>query len=85
MHEVLQSYIDVCLRLSKSQADRSMNLKQLLTEKMRDGYQKESEKCKEDICTKDELVEHLNDGVLILEQFQKSFKLRIRLLFQITL
>jgi len=72
MHEVLQSYIDVCLRLSKSQADKSMNLKQLLTEKMRDEYLKESEKCKEDICTKDELVEHLNDGILILEQFQKS-------------
>jgi hypothetical protein len=72
MHEVLQSYIDVCLRLSKSQADRSMNLKQLLTEKMRENYLKESEKCEEEICTKEELVEHLNDGILILEQFQKS-------------
>ena len=72
MHEVLQGYIDVCLRLSKSQADKSMNLEQLLTEKLRENFIKESEKYKENICTKDELIEHLNDGILILKQFQKS-------------
>lgn len=72
MHEVLQHYIDFCLRVSKSQADRSVNLKQMLTEKMRDTFLKESKNNTIEICTKDELVEYLNDGILILEQFQKS-------------
>jgi hypothetical protein len=72
MHEVLQHYIDVCLRVSKSQADKSINLKESLTHKMREQYLKESVGGTLSICTKDELVEFLNDGILILEYFQKS-------------
>ncbi len=72
MHEVLQHYIDVCLRVSKSQADKSINLKESLTHKMREQYLKESADGTLPICTKDELVEFLNDGILILEYFQKS-------------
>lgn len=72
MHEVIQSYVDVCLRVSKKQADRSMNLKDILTEKIRELYLKESKENTVNVCTKEELVEHLEDGILILEQFQKS-------------
>ena len=72
MHEILQSYIDVCLKDSKAQADREMNLKNLLTEKLRLLYLKESENGTKEVCTKDELIEHLNDGNLILDYFQKS-------------
>lgn len=72
MHEIIQSYVDVCLRVSKKQADRSMNLKELLTEKLRELYLKESKENTVDVCTKEELIEHLEDGILILEQLQKS-------------
>lgn len=72
MHEIIQSYVDVCLRVSKKQADRSMNLKELLTEKLRELYLKESKENTVDVCTKEELIEHLEDGILILDQLQKS-------------
>lgn len=72
MHEVLQHYIDICLRISKSEADRSVNLKNMLTEKLREQYLKESSNGEIAICTREELIEFANDGILILEQFQKS-------------
>ena len=74
MHETLQEYLDKCLRISKSQADKLMNLKETLKHKMRDCYLKEveGEIGNTDICTKEELVEFLEDGCLLLEWFQKS-------------
>ena len=72
MHEVLQHYIDICLRISKSEADRSVNLKNMLTEKLREQYLKESSNGEIAVCTREELIEFANDGILILEQFQKS-------------
>jgi RNA polymerase sigma factor (sigma-70 family) len=74
MHETLQEYIDKCLRISKSQADKLMDLKETLKYKMRDFYLKEveGEIGNTDICTKEELVEFLEDGCLLLEWFQKS-------------
>jgi RecB family exonuclease len=74
MHETLQEYLDKCLRISKSQADKLMDLKETLKYKMRECYLKEveGEIGNEEICTKDELVEFLQDGNTILEYFQKS-------------
>jgi len=72
MHETLQEYLSRCLRISKSQADKGMDTKAFLKEKMREIYLKESNEGKEPICTKEELVEFLEDGNLILDYFQKS-------------
>jgi len=74
MHETLQEYLDKCLRISKSQADKLMDLKETLKHKMRECYLKEveGEIGNTDICTKEELVEFLEDGNLLLEWFQKS-------------
>ena len=72
MHETLQEYLSRCLRISKSQADKGMDTKAFLKEKMREMYLKESNEGKDPICTKEELVEFLEDGNLILDYFQKS-------------
>lgn len=71
MHETLQEYLDKCLRISKSQADKMMNLKDMLKVKMKDIYLKEFEEYKTHISTKEEMVEFLEDGNLILDYFQK--------------
>jgi hypothetical protein len=74
MHETIQEYLDKCLRISKSQADKLMDLKETLKLKMRECYLKEveGEIGNEEVCTKEELVEFLQDGNTILEYFQKS-------------
>ena len=72
MHETLQEYLSRCLRISKSQADKGMDTKAFLKEKMREIYLKESNEGANPICTKEELVEFLEDGNLILDYFQKS-------------
>ena len=71
MHETLQEYLEKCLRISKSQADKMMNLSEMLKQKMRTLYLKESNNGELPICSKDELVEFLNDGNIILDYFQK--------------
>ena len=72
MHETLQEYLSRCLRISKSQADKNMNTKEFLKEKMREFFIKESNDGADPICSKEELVEFLEDGYLILDYFQKS-------------
>ncbi len=72
MHETLQEYLSRCLRISKSQADKGMDTKAFLKEKMREFFIKESNDGKDPICSKEELVEFLEDGYLILDYFQKS-------------
>ena len=72
MHETLQEYLSRCLRISKSQADKNMNTKEFLKEKMRESFLKESNEGHNPICSKEELVEFLEDGYLILDYFQKS-------------
>jgi hypothetical protein len=72
MHETLQEYLEKCLRISKSQADKLMNLNEVLKQKMRTLYLKESNNGELPICSKDELVEFLNDGNTILDYFQKK-------------
>jgi len=72
MHETLQEYLSRCLRISKSQADKNMDTKEFLKEKMREFFVKESNDGANPICSKEELVEFLEDGYLILDYFQKS-------------
>jgi hypothetical protein len=72
MHETLQEYLKICLRISKSQADKSIDLKYFLKERMRQLYIKESNNGEVDICTKEELIEFLEDGNILLDWFQKS-------------
>jgi RecB family exonuclease len=71
MHETLQEYLDKCLRISKSQADKLMDLKDMLKNKMKDIYLKEFEQHQKHISTKEEMVEFLEDGNTILDYFQK--------------
>ena len=49
-----------------------MDTKAFLKEKMREFFIKESNDGKDPICSKEELVEFLEDGYLILDYFQKS-------------
>jgi len=72
MHETLQEYLSRCLRISKSQADKNMDTKEFLKEKMIEFFIKESKDGADPICSKEELVEFLEDGYLILDYFQKS-------------
>lgn len=72
MHETLQHYLDKCLRISKSQADKMIDLKEYLKERMRETYLKESNDNQIQICTKEEMVEFLEDGNVLLDWFQKS-------------
>jgi hypothetical protein len=72
MHETLQEYLSRCLRISKSQADKNMDTKEFLKEKMREFFLKESNDGQNPICSKEELVEFLEDGYAILDYFQKS-------------
>ena len=72
MHETLQHYLDKCLRISKSQADKMIDLKDYLKERMRDSYLKESGgEIGSNICSKEEMVEFLHDGNVLLDWFQK--------------
>jgi hypothetical protein len=70
-HQVIQEYLPKCLTESKASADRELNLNELLKDKMRQIYLKESKNGEIDVCTKEELVEFLQDGRLILEYLQK--------------
>ena len=73
MHETLQNYLEKCLRISKSQADKMIDLQEYLKERMRDAYLKETEGeiGNTTICTKEEMVEFLEDGNVLLDWFQK--------------
>ena len=64
MHETLQHYLDKCLRISKSQADKMIDLKEFLKERMKDTFLKETggEIGNQTICTKEEMIEFLYDG-----------------------
>lgn len=72
MHETLQHYLDKVLKISKTQADKMINLKEFLKERMRETYIKESNNGELPICTKEEMVEFLEDGNVLLDWFQKS-------------
>jgi PD-(D/E)XK nuclease superfamily len=73
MHETLQHYLDKCLRISKSQADKMIDLKDYLKQRMRENYLKETEgELNSNICTKEEMVEFLEDGNVLLDWFKKS-------------
>ena len=72
MHETLQHYLDKVLKISKTQADKMIDLKEFLKERMRETYIKESNNGELQVCTKAEMVEFLEDGNVLLDWFQKS-------------
>jgi hypothetical protein len=72
MHETLQHYLDKVLKISKTQADKMIDLKEFLKERMRETYIKESNSGQISICSKEEMIEFLEDGNVLLDWFQKS-------------
>ena len=72
MHEVIQHFLDVMYNVTKKQA-LQLNLEQMLQDKLVEHFKKEKEKMGEDDpCTKEELQEFYQDGVLILEYFRNK-------------
>ena len=72
MHEVIQYFLDIMYNKSKKEA-LSLNLKELLLQKMQETFI--SERDKQDgnpPCTQDELKEFFTDGVAILDYFSKK-------------
>ena len=72
MHEVIQHFLDVMYNVTKKQA-LQLNLEQMLQDKLVEHFKKEKEKIGEDDpCSKEELQEFYQDGVLILEYFRNK-------------
>ena len=72
MHEVIQHFLDVMYNVTKKQA-LQLNLEGMLQDKLVEHFKKEKEKMGEDDpCTKEELQEFYQDGVLILEYFRNK-------------
>jgi hypothetical protein len=72
MHEVIQHFLDVMYNVTKKQA-LQLNLEQMLQDKLVEHFKKEKEKMGEDNpCSKEELQEFYQDGVLILEYFRNK-------------
>lgn len=72
MHEVIQHFLDVMYNITKKQA-LQINLEGMLQDKLVEHFKKEKEKMGEDNpCTKEELQEFYQDGVLILEYFRNK-------------
>ena len=72
MHEVIQHFLDVMYNVTKKQA-LQLNLEQMLQDKLVEHFKKEKEKMGEDDpCSKEELQEFYQDGVLILEYFRNK-------------
>jgi hypothetical protein len=71
-HETLQHYLDIFYNKTKKEANE-IDLPQLLKERLVDTFKKEHEGFEEGkfVCSKDELMEFYNDGVICLEWFKK--------------
>ena len=69
-HETMQEYLTVLLTKGVKQADW-MNFRNTLTENLKAEYAKAVEQTGEHFSNKHELVDYLEDGVAILEWFQK--------------
>ena len=71
-HETLQHYLDIFYNKTKKQANE-INLPQLLKERLVDTFKKEHEGFEEGkfVCSKEELMEFYEDGVVCLDWFKK--------------
>jgi len=71
MHETLQKYLDVLYNFTAKRAD-SIGLDRVLREKMVEGFKYAEEQDGKAPCTKEELQEFYEDGLLIIDFIKKK-------------
>jgi hypothetical protein len=70
MHEVLQTYLNIMYMDSAKNAD-ILDLNKLLRNKLIEQFKQAEEQDGKPPCTKEELVEFFDDGILIIDFFKK--------------
>ena len=70
MHEVLQTYLNIMYMDSVKNAD-ILDLNKMLRDKLIEQFKQAEEQDGKPPCTKDELIEFLDDGILIIDFFKK--------------
>ena len=70
MHEVLQTYLNIMYMDSVKNAD-ILDLNKLLRDKLIEQFKEAEEEDGKPPCTKEELIEFLDDGILIIDFFKK--------------
>ena len=70
MHEVLQFYLNMMYNESVKQAD-SIDLNEMLRDKLIEQFKLAEEKDGKAPCTKEQLMEFFDDGILIIDFFKK--------------
>jgi hypothetical protein len=70
MHEVLQKYLDIMYMDSVKNAD-ILDLNTMLRDKLIEQFKQAEEQDGKPPCTKEDLIEFLDDGILIIDFFKK--------------
>jgi len=70
MHEVLQTYLNIMYMDSVKNAD-SLDLNKMLRDKLIEQFKQAEEEDGKPPCTKEELMEFFDDGILIIDFFKK--------------
>ena len=70
MHEVLQTYLNIMYMDSVKNAD-ILDLNKLLRDKLIEQFKQAEEEDGKPPCTKEDLIEFLDDGILIIDFFKK--------------
>ena len=70
MHEVLQTYLNIMYMDSVKNAD-ILDLNKMLRDKLIEQFKKAEEEYGKPPCTKEELMEFFDDGILIIDFFKK--------------
>ena len=70
MHEVLQHYLNVMYAETAKKADE-INLNEMLRDKLVEQFKLAEEKDGKPPCTKEQLMEFFDDGILIIDFFKK--------------
>ena len=70
MHEVLQKYLEIMYYDTAKNADL-MNLEEMLRDKLIEQFKLAEEQDGKAPCTKEELMEFFDDGILIIDFFKK--------------
>ena len=70
MHEVLQTYLNIMYMDSVKNAD-TLDLNKMLRDKLIEQFKQAEEQDGKPPCTKEDLIEFLDDGILIIDFFKK--------------
>ena len=70
MHEVLQTYLNIMYMDSVKKAD-VLDLNKMLRDKLIEQFKQAEEQDGKPPCTKEDLIEFLDDGILIIDFFKK--------------